>query len=292
MGIVGEAKPSIVADIFGKTTGTVKESGLTEAHDEDKFQNMLHNLKEKWSVLHKNGTEFHTWFEDKKGKEFAMSVISPVRQRAGLGCPPERFTTNRSEQTNRMIQEFVKKDSNGKKSVDEFSFCISLAKLVNAQNQEVELAAAGSGEFKIREKFKFIEVSPDKWGSMQDGQRIKALEKVHTVTLEQSSASSADRISNIFNSREEPLTQELIRGGVDWIPRALLSTMVSQAVGLTATPSGITSQSSDTFVVASSSDPRKPHIVNIFPNGKTDCSDCPGFKASSLCKHTIRFLQN
>ena len=146
---------------------------------------------------------------------------------------------------------------------------------------------AGSGEFKIREKFKFIEVSPDKWGSMQDGQRIKALEKVHTVTLEQSSASSVDRISNIFNSREEPLTQELIRGGVDWIPRALLSTMVSQAVGLTATPSGITSQSSDTFVVASSSDPQKPHVVNIFPNGKTNCSDCPGFKASSLCKHTI-----
>ena len=73
---------------------------------------------------------------------------------------------------------------------------------------------------------------------MQDGQRIKALEKVHRVTLEQSSASSADRISNIFNSHEEPLTQELIRGGVDWIPRALLSTMVNQAVGLTATPSG------------------------------------------------------
>ena len=85
--------------------------------------------------------------------------------------------------------------------MDEFSFCISLAKLVNTQNQEVELAVAGSGEFKIREKFKFIEVSPDKWGSMQDGQRIKALEKVHTVTLEQSSASLADHISNIFNSR-------------------------------------------------------------------------------------------
>ena len=68
MGIVGEAKASIVADIFGKTTGMVKESGLTEAHDEDKFQNMLHNLKEKWSVLHKNGTEFHTWFEDKAGR--------------------------------------------------------------------------------------------------------------------------------------------------------------------------------------------------------------------------------
>ena len=45
MGIVGEAKASIVADIFGKTTGTVKESGLTEAHDEDKFQNMPSQLE-------------------------------------------------------------------------------------------------------------------------------------------------------------------------------------------------------------------------------------------------------
>ena len=100
MGIVGEAKANIVDDIFGRTTGTVKESGLTDAQDEGKFQNMLHNLNEKWSMLHKSVAEFHTWFKDKKGKEFAMSVISPVRERAGLGCPPERFTTNRSDQQN------------------------------------------------------------------------------------------------------------------------------------------------------------------------------------------------
>ena len=118
-----EAKTNIVADIFGKSTGTVRESGLTEAEDEDKFQNMLQNLEQKWSSIHKDGAAFHKWFEAQKSKEFVMSVINPVRQRAGLGCPPERFTTNRSEQTNRQIQEFVKKDSNGKKSVDEFSFC-------------------------------------------------------------------------------------------------------------------------------------------------------------------------
>jgi hypothetical protein len=244
-------------------------------------------LEQKWSSIHKDGAAFHKWFEAQKSKEFVMSVINPVRQRAGLGCPPERFTTNRSEQTNRQIQEFVKKDSNGKKSVDEFSFCISLAKLVNTQNQEVELAVAGSGEFKIREKFRFLEVSPDKWAKMQDGQRMKALAKVHAVTLEQLSASSTDRISNILNSHEQPLTQEILRGGIDWIPRALVSTMVNKAITLMTTPEAITNQSRDTFVVASSSDPRKPHIVNIFPKGKTDCSGCPGFKASSLCKHTI-----
>ena len=127
------------------------------------------------------------------------------------------------------------------------------------------------GEFKIREEFKFIEVSPDN-------------------EVEQYARRAEDKgfgeSTHIFNSREEPLTQELVRGGVDWIPRALLSNMVNQTVTLTTPLLAITNQSSDTFVVASSSDTRKPHIVNIFPNGKTDCSDCPGFKASSLCKHT------
>ena len=94
MGISGEVKANIVADIFGKSTGTVKETDFTNAQDENKFLNMLENLKEKWSTLHKNGAEFHMWFKSQKSEEFVMSVIRQVRQRTGLGCPPERFTTN------------------------------------------------------------------------------------------------------------------------------------------------------------------------------------------------------
>ena len=127
---------------------------------------------------------------------------------------------------------------------------------------------------------------------MQDGQRIKALEEVPTLTLEQSSVSTADRINNIFNSREEPLTQELVRGGVDWIPRALLSNMVNQTVTLTTPSLAITNQSSDTFVVASSSDTRKPHIVNIFPNGETDCSIVRDLKRHPFANTQVWFLQN
>ena len=127
---------------------------------------------------------------------------------------------------------------------------------------------------------------------MQDGQRIKALEEVPTLTLEQSSVSTADRINNIFNSREEPLTQELVRGGVDWIPRALLSNMVNQTATLTTPSLAITNQSSDTFVVASSFDIRKPHIVNIFPNGKTDCSIVRDLKRHPFANTQVWFLQN
>ena len=39
--------------------------------------------------------------------KFIRSVISPVRQRAGLGFPPDKFTTNRSERTNSVLQDCV-----------------------------------------------------------------------------------------------------------------------------------------------------------------------------------------
>ena len=80
-----------------------------------------------------------------KSSSLLHSAIAPVRQRASLVFPPERSTTNRSEQTNRSIQEFVRNECNEKKKVDEFFFCVALNKLVNKQMQEIELPIAGKG---------------------------------------------------------------------------------------------------------------------------------------------------
>jgi hypothetical protein len=43
----------------------------------------------------------------------------------------------------------------------------------------------------------------------------------------------------------------------------------------------------DTFIVPSKSDPKKPHIVNIHPNGKCECDNCHAYKASFICAHVI-----
>ena len=75
--------------------------------------------------------------------------------------------------------------------------------------------------------------------------------------------------------------------GIDWISSDVLSTIVNKATPLTTKPAGITLQSQDTLVVASTPNLRKPHIVNMFPNGKATCSDCPGFTASSICAHIL-----
>ena len=113
---------------------------------------MLESLKERWSNFDEKGRQFYEWFCQQKSSSFLHSAIAPVCQRTGLGFPSKRFTTNCSEQTNRSIQKFVRKECNEKNKVDEFSFCVALNKLVNMPKQEIELAIVGKGEYKIRNK--------------------------------------------------------------------------------------------------------------------------------------------
>ena len=49
---------------------------------------------------------FHSWFGSKT-RRIHSSVVSPNRQGAGLGFPPDKFTTNRSERTNSVLQDCV-----------------------------------------------------------------------------------------------------------------------------------------------------------------------------------------
>ena len=288
LGIAGEVKREFMADIFGKTIGTVHESGLVSAPDEQQFLNMLDNVKERWSNKHDNGAAFYDWFCSRKAKEFLDSAIQSVRQRAGLGCPPERFTTNRSEQTNRVIQEFVRNENNGKKSIDEFSFCTSLAKLINNQNQEIELAIIGKGEFKFREEFRFLEVPPERWVKMREDQRRNALEQAHSVPVDHCSRSSREILTSFVRSGTSPVVNDRIDAGVDWIARDLLSSMVTKAQSLVDEDGQVIAQASGTYIVASQSNVRMPHVVNVFPNGMTKCdSNCPAYASQKICKHTL-----
>ena len=133
------------------------------------------------------------------------------------------------------------------KEVDEFSFCTSLAKLVNAQKQEIELAAVGKGEYKLKEKYKFLQISEDKWSRMQENQREKAVEKLHTVKIE-ASGPNIVKINNIVTIQDDPVMQQMLCGGIDWVPRESLSFTVNKAIALTTTPEAVTCQSNDTVL--------------------------------------------
>jgi hypothetical protein len=285
--MTGEIKRTVITDIFGQTCNGVHICGLIDAQDEKQFQNTLQSLETKWSELHENGEVFYAWFCNNKAHEFVASAIQCIRQRAGLGFPPERFTTNRTEQTNRLIQEYVKKECGGKKNIDEFSFCVALSKLIQMQQQEIELAVVGSGELRLREKFKSLQVTPEKWSKMRDDQRKKALEKVHSIAVDISSASPVENVTSFLGTSVDPIVTEILNAGVDWIPQALLETIVSRAISLASKDGHVIAQGNDTHIVTSQSNPRKPHIINRYPNGKTECDNCPGFLAKKICKHTV-----
>ena len=136
----------IIADIFGKTTDNIFESGFSDADSKEDFYSKLSILKSKWARMHNRCEEFYDWFNDNKTDEFVNSVINPVRKLAGLGCPPEKFTTNRSKRTNGIIQDYLKRECSGNK-VNEYVFALTMQKLIDVQEKEIEPAVVNRGEY-------------------------------------------------------------------------------------------------------------------------------------------------
>ena len=198
MNVRGNCKQSIMDDIFGRKIGSVFESGLSDAGSAEECIGMLESLEEKWSSLHQNGKAFQFWFGLKKKEEFMRSIISPVHQRAGLGCPPEKLTTNRSERTNGVRQDCVKREC-GTAKTDEYTLVKSIEELVNNQEQELELAVLDKGEYQLRPAFRHLLVAGDNWTNMTNDQRKAALLRVHHIDLEDSSPKSVATINTKFS---------------------------------------------------------------------------------------------
>ena len=275
LGIMGQVKHDIISDVFGRQIGDVFESGLTDASSQEDFDNLLEVLKERWSNAHDNGTAFHDWFVEHKAREFVECVISSVRQRAGLGCPPERFITNRSERTNGVIQQFVKEECDGKK-VDEYVFAVTLQKLVKIQERDVELAVIGQGEFTIRERFNHISVPASHWSKMTEKKKNAALQKIHTTALKDGADSNAIAFSRELQG-DHPLIETFSKAGIDWIPHDMLVHMIRKASTLEVKVYVLPEAELQTAIVPSASS----------PNGKCECQDCAGYSSAFVCAHTI-----
>ena len=287
LGIQGRTKDNIVSDVFGHRKGEVYEVDLSDAASENDFSQQLAILEKKWKDAHENGHDFYVWFCENKAADFVKSVISPVRQRAGLGCPPERFTTNRSERTNGVIQEFVKRES-GREKVDEFTFAVTLQKLVEVQEKEAEFAIVGQGEYNLRECFKHLQIPAARWSKMTEKQMKASLKKVHTTTMDEARPSNVTNISQSLEKNFNPLLRRLVDAKIDWIPQDVLQSIAEKAISLEDSTHPLPGAEIETVIVPSKSTPKKPNVVLFYANGKSECQDCPGYSSqSSLCAHTL-----
>ncbi len=94
-------------------------------------------------------------------------------------------------------------------------FSLALSQLIQMQQPEIELAVVGSGELRLREKFKSLQVTPEKWSKMRVDQRKKALEKVYSVAVDVSSASPVENVTSFLGTSVDPIVKEILNAGVD-----------------------------------------------------------------------------
>ena len=286
-GIRGKNKDEITFDIFGKHREGVFERGLSDANSEDDFFHKLGILEKRWSQQHTAGKNFYDWFLKQKAPESIRSVISPVRQRAGLGCLPTRFTTNRSERTSGVIQDFIQREC-GQGKVNEYVFATTLQKSISMQEKDVEFSVVDKGKNKLRTSFEHIRVTSSRWSKMTENQMQAVLKKIHTISVQDVSLGSRLLSFNKYLVKQLfPLLKKLLDSGVDWIPRDLLAHMTKKASGLNAWAFPLPGTDRDTVVIPSKSKQNKPHIIVFQANGKCECPDCPGYSASSICAHVI-----
>ena len=98
----------ILDDIFSANYGGIFIEGLVDALGDDDFQRKLDDVILSWQNFSvpssANIVSFIQWFVANKVHVICDSMLKPIREECGLGCPPEPFTTNASESINAMLK--------------------------------------------------------------------------------------------------------------------------------------------------------------------------------------------
>ena len=94
-------------------------------------------------------------------------------QEAGLGDPPEEFTTNTCESINAVVKSKVEY-----KKSDLPHFLMQMKELIDEQEKEVEMAVHKCGKYEFEDDYRHLEVPEAKWFRMTPQQRKRHLQKV------------------------------------------------------------------------------------------------------------------
>lgn len=98
----------ILDAIFGKGKSNTYVEGLIDAIDARSFELKLEVLRTKWeSLVPGTAGEFCSWFIEYECLVIKSTMLRPVREAAGLGSPPEQFSTNASESANALMKSKI-----------------------------------------------------------------------------------------------------------------------------------------------------------------------------------------
>lgn len=278
----------IMDDIFGSKVGDTFVEGLVDALDDSDFQVKLDTVITNWrseSVSSSADVEgFINWFNTNKLTVIRDTMLKPIREECGLGSPPEPFTTNASESINAMIKHKVHYQRN-----ELPSFVDKMHDITREQQKEVEKAIICRGKYRLKEQYRFLEISESKWFHMSPEQRKKHLSRLQSLTVADHDSSQGGTASvtpsiSALSVDVSAVAQQLT------IPLKCLEGMWAKAKELIGTEGAIASapgQPQEARMVLSYSG-KAPHLVIPNKGGNFSCdSSCPNFKSMGLCSHSV-----
>jgi len=143
-------------------------------------------LKERWDEMENNAfsdrkshkSAFHSWFLKYKAEDFRHCTLKSLREDIGLGSPPTAFYTNDSDAINAKF-----KDCLGYKKHQWALFNAKMKELVKQQQQEVQKAIIGFGQYRLRPQYSSLSVTEEKWFRMSQEQRQRHINKFNSTLV-------------------------------------------------------------------------------------------------------------
>ena len=87
-----DGRQNVLSTIFGRRNGNSRTKALVDANSVEEFDEMLETLETEWRALetteHSGESQFSSWFKRHIAMVMKDNMITPVREKAGLGCPP------------------------------------------------------------------------------------------------------------------------------------------------------------------------------------------------------------
>ena len=223
--------------------------GLVDASSDSDLDEKLDQLEKKWDDLEipfNFPPEFHSWFKAYSREVIVKSMLRPVREKAGLGCPPSPYYTNDIESKNNILkQHLCRKPSALTDFVD------SMKAMITIQRTEVEKAVASHGEYRMASQYSSLSCDQQKWFKMSSKQRQGKIASFMKASVTPSIKINTS--SGIMQEQSSPLESLML-------PTNMAKTIWSRARSIVEEAAIINAPGEDTAYIVRSNSGQNPSL--------------------------------
>ena len=183
LNIPSSLRSEIIKDVLGSPSQL--EHGLVDAASSEELNDQLSKFEPRWDELERPYNSppfFYTWFVKHCRDIIAKYMLPNCRTKAGLGSPPLPYYTNEVESKNKILKDEVEH-----KKSELPDFVNKMKTLFEEQKREVERSLIGTGEYRLKEDYHYLQVESSTWFKMTLDQRQRKINRFMKAAVEVSS---------------------------------------------------------------------------------------------------------